>query len=309
MKVKGVNGVKKIFTKVAGRKLLQLKKYSPEILISFGVAGVVTSTVLACRATLKVHDILDEANDDLNDIERVFEGEQGKEESRYSEQDYKRDLSVVYIQTGVKFVKLYGPALVVGVSSIGCLLGAHKIMKNRNIALVAAYKVMEKGFLDYRNRVIKELGEEKDKEFKYGLTEKTLQEPVETSTGRDVQINRKVKVADPNGLSPYARFFDASCTQWSKTPEYNIIYVKGQQAWANDMLHARGHIFLNEVYDVLGIPRTQAGNVVGWALTSDNGDNFVDFGIFEARNADFVNGYEYSALLDFNVDGVIFDLI
>ena len=121
---------------------------------------------------------------------------------------------------------------------------------------------------------------------------------------------KQVLVDDPNGLSVYARFFDEGCEQWSKNPEYNLMFLRSQQNYYNDMLKSRGHVFLNEVYDALGIPRTQAGAVVGWMI-SDNGDNFIDFGVFDGdrpRARDFVNGYERSILLDFNVDGVIYDL-
>ena len=62
---------------------------------------------------------------------------------------------------------------------------------------------------------------------------------------------------------------------------------------------------------MLGIPRTKAGQVVGWIFDKDNpiGDNYVDFGLLNTQNEDFVNGYKRSVLLDFNVDGMILDRI
>lgn len=109
-------------------------------------------------------------------------------------------------------------------------------------------------------------------------------------------------------MSPYARFFDEASANWVKDPEINHIFVQCQQNFANNLLIARGHLFLNEVYDMLGIDRSSAGQVVGWVISGD-GDNFVDFGMFEAHSARFVNGYERSILLDFNVDGVVVDKI
>jgi hypothetical protein len=130
--------------------------------------------------------------------------------------------------------------------------------------------------------------------------------------GKKIKSKKTIEVTDPNGVSQYARFFDESCVQWSKTPEYNLTFLNCQQNYANDLLHSRGHVFLNEVYDMLGIPRSQAGAVVGWVLGKDNDVGYIDFGIYDGnrmRARDFVNGYERSILLDFNVDGVIYDLI
>ncbi|MCA1800666.1 MAG: DUF6353 family protein, partial [Actinobacteria bacterium] len=111
--------------------------------------------------------------------------------------------------------------------------------------------------------------------------------------------------------SIYARYFDEGSTVWSRERDYNRLRIRAIQNYANDMLKARGHLFLNEVYDELGLPRSRAGAVVGWVM-SKSGDNFVDFGIYNQENERaraFVNGQEQSILLDFNVDGVIYDLL
>lgn len=122
------------------------------------------------------------------------------------------------------------------------------------------------------------------------------------------------KLGEQFAVSQYARLFDDSCVGWTKDPEYNMHFLKCQQNYCNDMLKARGHLFLNEVYDILGIPRTKAGTVVGWVYNEENpiGDNFVDFGIFDTndeRNSDFINGFKRTAILDFNVDGNILNYI
>lgn len=107
--------------------------------------------------------------------------------------------------------------------------------------------------------------------------------------------------------SQYARFFDDGCPGWTKDPEYNLVFLKVQQQYANDVLRSKGYLFLNDVYDQLGIPKTKAGKIVGWIYDEENpiGDNFVDFSLFGSCNSDFINGYESKLLLDFNVDGVI----
>lgn len=117
---------------------------------------------------------------------------------------------------------------------------------------------------------------------------------------------KKVKVRKH---SPYAAFFDEQSAAWTKNPECNKMFLLQQQNFANEKLRARGYLFLNEVYDMLGLPRTRAGQLVGWCYDEHNpcGDNYVDFNIFDDHNREFVNGFEKSVLLDFNVDGNILD--
>lgn len=306
--------IMKTMSDMSGRTGLLVRKNSPEILLVVGITGMVASTVLACRATLKVEDVLDEHREKADKIsacwQKVQDGE--IEPEQYTDKDHKKDLTVTYVQTGVEFIKLYGPAVTLGVASIACIIGGHGIMKKRNLALVAAYKAVEEGFAAYRKRVVEEYGEDKDYMYKNGLRSETV---VETEIGEDgkphkVKKEKMVKEGDTNTLSVYARFFDESCANWTKTPEYNLMFLKSQQNYFNDMLKARGHVFLNEVYDALGMERSTAGAVVGWVV--GDGDNFVDFGIWDGnreRSRAFVNGNERSILLDFNVDGVIYDMI
>lgn len=302
--------IKLLLTRTTGRGILLTKKYSPEILIGVGIIGVIASTIMACKASTKAEAVLDRAKKKLDTIHLVKDTEVAKEEkTTYTDRDYKKDLTIAYVQTGVDFVKLYGPAVTLGIASIACILGSHGIMKKRNLAVVAAYKLVEQSFSDYRKRVVEEFGESKDYELKHGI-KKVECATFDCANGDNKESAEILGVLDPNALSQYAKFFDESSTQWSKQSEYNLTFLKCQQTYANDMLHARGHVFLNEIYDNLGIPRTQAGAIVGWVM--GKGDDFIDFGIFygdSMKKRDFVNGYERSILLDFNVDGIIYDLI
>ena len=302
-----IQNFKSIATKSFGRGTLIARKYSPEILMAVGIAGMVTSTVMACKATLKVDQVKKTSEYKLTKIKRAHD-ELDKE--TYSEKDYQKDLVIAYTQTSMDYIKLYGPAVSIGVGSILCVLGAHNIMRKRNLALVAAYKMVEQGFNSYRERVIEEFGSDKDRQFKYGIKQETVVENETDENGKTKKVKKIVETVDPNKHSIYAKFFDEASPNWCKTPEYNLIFLKCQQQYANDLLHARGHVFLNEVYESLGIPHTQAGAVMGWVL--GEGDNYIDFGIYDldsSRGRAFVNGDERSILLDFNVDGVIYDLI
>ena len=299
-----------------GRGGLVLKKYSPEILTAAGVIGTVGSTVLACKATLKVEDILDEAKKKSNLINAVHDGEI-EVDAEYTDKDYSKDLIVNRTQTVVKLIKLYGPAISLGVLSITAILGGQHILRKRNVAVMAAYKLCEESFTNYRSRVKDELGEEKDRQFYYGMTEETVKDKVKSTDGKTKTVTKKVEKAPDHLYSQYARFFDEANVNWDKSPEQNMYFLKMVQNQMNDKLKARGHVFLNEVYDALGFERSEAGQLVGWVWNKDNtameaGDGFIDFGIFDgndyAKRA-FVNGDERSILLDFNVDGVIYDLI
>lgn len=289
-----------------------LKKHSPEILVAAGVVGVIASAVMACKATTKASEILDKTKEDIDKIHDCMADESLSEE--YTAEDGRKDLIVVYAQTGVKLAKLYAPAIALGVLSLSGIIVSNNILRKRNVALAAAYATVDKGFKEYRNRVIKKFGEEIDRELKYNIKAKKYEETSVDENGKENTVNAVVNVADPNTYSDYARFFDDGCTGWEKDSEYNLMFLRAQQAYANDKLKANGRLFLNEVYDMLGIPRSKAGQVVGWVYDVKNpiGDNYVDFGIYDINREvvrNFVNGYERTILLDFNVDGNVWDLM
>ena len=319
-----MNNMTRTFHKVG----FQLKKHSPEIMIVAGVAGTVASAVMACKATTKVHEILEESKDKVNQVHEVLANEDLRYEEvkqedgalvrveKYTEDDSKKDLAVIYLQTGLKFAKLYGPSIILGAVSITSILASHNIMRKRNVALAAAYTAVDKSFKGYRSRVIERFGEELDKELRYNIKAKEIETVVTDENGEEKIVKEIVQVSDndPTFYSDYAKCFDNGCTGWTKNAEMNLMFLRRQQDWANERLKARGYLFLNEVYESLGIPRTKAGQVVGWVYDTKNptGDNYVDFGIYNIHNEqarDFVNGIERSIWLDFNVDGNILDLI
>lgn len=287
----------KSLSEIAGHQSLMLQKNSPKMLFFGGVAGMIGSTVLACRATLKMDEVLETAQGDLDKAKRM-------DHPDYSESDRKKDVAIIYTRSVVKVSVLYGPSVVLGAASIAMLTKSHNMLSERNAALTAAYVALDKGFKEYRGRVIEKYGEDEDRLLRYD----TEEVEVEDEKGKK---KKEIRVG-PNGASIYARFFDEYSTSWSKDPEVNRLFLKCQQNFANDLLHSRGHLFLNEVYGMLGMPHTSAGAIVGW-INGGEGDGYVDFGVFVAdaddRVRNFVNGREGSVLVDFNVDGPIWDLI
>lgn len=293
-------GIKNLVTSKVGRQLLTAQKHSPALLFGAGVVGIVGTVVLASRATLKVEEVLDEHNEMAKHI-KTFE------HVDYSDEDRTKDQLLLYIKTVGKFTKLYGPAVVVGVASIACLTSSHVILTKRNAGLMAAYAAVEKGFKEYRDRVVEDLGPDKDREYRYGAIDKEIVE--ETEEGQKITTMKK---ANPGVGSMYARFWDENSSSWNVDPAYNMMFLKCQQKYANDRLRAKGHVFLNEVYDDLGLPRTKEGQLVGWVWDGE-GDNYIDFGIFNAdmepEHLAFFTGRENGIWLDFNVDGIVYDKI
>lgn len=266
-------------------------KFAPEILTGVGILGGIGAAVLGAKATLKLEGILDEMNFEMQSIE-----------------DTDQARAKLYVKTAFKIAKLYGPTISLAALSIASILSGHGMLKKRNAALVAAYGVLEESFQRYRNRVVDEFGEEKDYQYLHGITEVT--------TGKGA--NKEVAMVFDESLvsSPYARIFrhwghpDGGSTQWDKTPEYNIVFLNAQEQFANQRLQARGHLFLNEVYDALGFDHSPEGAMVGWV--KGEGDDCVDFGFTDPRNirtGALIDGEEGNIYLDFNVQGSIVDKI
>ena len=300
------------------KALFQLKKHSPEILIVSGVVGTVVSAVMACKATLKAANILAETKTDVMMIHDLQGDIAIKESGKYTDEDAKKDLVIVYSKTAVNLAKIYAPAVILGGLSITAILTSNNILRKRNIALAAAYATIDNGFKDYRKRVVERFGEVVDRELKTGIKAQTIEEQVvDEETGEVKTIEKQVntsEITDASGYSTYARFFDDGCKGWTKDPEYNLTFLRAQQNYANDLLKTRGYVFLNEVYRMLGIPESQAGQVVGWIYDPEDTsrDNYIDFGIYDIhkpKNRDFVNGYERTILLDFNVDGNVLNAL
>jgi hypothetical protein len=300
-------------TSAFGKKLLTVQHHSPTVLVAAGVVGVGASVVLACRATLKLSETLAEGEEHLKKVEVTV-----KEDG-----DEKKTSFNIRVQTAIKIARLYAPSAILLGASLGAIVGSNIILRRRNAAITAAYAIVHKGFEDYRGRVRAELGEEKDLEFRFGVTEREIVE--EGPDGPEVKI---VRGLDQEAIQKevlagrtYARIFapqHADGTEndnWSDLPHNNQYFVKMVLQHSRDALTRNGHLFLSDVYDMLGFPRTLASTQVGWVSKpqyDENGkqtnDTYVDFGLWDQgmhAGKEWVNGHPKAFLLDFNVDGVI----
>lgn len=293
--------------KFAGMTGLKIQKRMPEITLAVGIIGFGVTLVSACKATLGANDILEARRESLDVISKakVVAETDGKE------YDSKRDLMIVNCQTAVGFAKLYGFSAAVGAVSLACILTSHNIMKTRYLGAVAAYNAVSGAFKEYRKRVIDEGGRELDRHYMFGTEIQQVEKKVTDEKGKTKTIKEDVVVVGDNETaSPYARFFSEENPEWNRNPELSLLFLKAQEAIANNLLHTRGYLFLNEVYDLLHMEPTQLGAICGWI--EGNGDGFVDFGLYDGEKTavrKFINGESNTILLDFNVDGMILDLI
>lgn len=281
-------------TRILGKKMVQAKKNSPHIFFAAGVVGVGVSTVMACKATLKLESTLDHIHEEVNKVKTT--------NIELTEKERNRLLSLKYARGGVELGKLYGPTIIVATASIGLLAGSHIQLTRRNSALSATLALVSQSFDAYRARVRAEIGENKENELYRGIETREVE-------GEDGKKHR-VKELVEGGPSPYARKFSSQTTnEWHPNHELNRNFIECSQRYANHKLNADGFVMLNDVYDALGLERSTAGAVVGWVLNGD-GDGFIDFGMYMNKdNAQFMIGDEYDVWLDFNVDGEVFRLI
>lgn len=303
--------------KKAGKAELAIKKNSPEILLAVGIVSFVGTVVTACKATLRADDVLEYHKRKMNDINEAKEiadnDTSGDPNYEYDDQLYRMDKGVQYLKTAGNMVKLYAPAIALGTLSIACILTSRNIMQKRYLGVVAAYNGLSLAFDDYRKRVIDEYGEGMDKHFRYGTAYDTLTEVSVDENGKKTKEKVPVEQIDTSKISPSddsCRFFDSSNPNWDKNPQFSMMWLRGQQNILNDILHTRGHVFLNEVYDALGFPHTPQGAVLGWI--EGEGDDCIDFGLYDPNKESvrrFVNGVDNTIMLEFNHDGVIWDKI
>jgi hypothetical protein len=292
-----------ISTKI-GRLGLLAQKTSPTVLFGVGVVGVVATVVLASRATLKLEEILQDAEKETYQIEDGV----ARHPDKYSDIDRKQALLAVRSKMAVQVVKLYAPSAITGLVAIAALTGSHYILSQRNLALTAAYAILEKGFKGYRDRVVAEYGDEADRDLYNGF--ETHQIVEQTAEGKKKTRTVKVAPGIGNPDETYKRMFDELSPSWSPEPGYNQFTLTAQQNYLNDLLNSRGHVFLNEVYGRLGIPHSRAGAVCGWI--KGQGDGYIDLGIFrdnEFMGLEFIDGNAPGVIINPNVQGVIYDKI
>lgn len=299
-----VKGVSNAFWKVC----FQVKKHSPEILITAGVLGTVASAVMACKATPKACEVVNNCKKDVEELNNLIADEEKEDLEQFAIEDATKEIAVTYGKAGVELVKLYAPAVALGTLSIVSIVTSNSILRKRNIALAAAYATVNKTFGEYRSRVVDRFGKDVDRQLRFNIQSKEIEENVVDENGEVKTVKKTVEVCEIDQLSDYARVFDKLNDNWDDNPDANRFFLESQQNYANDLLRYRAshRVYLNEVYEMLGFEHTQAGQVLGWQLDPDNPDkdNYIDFGLKDNRESvrAFEDGYNPCVILDFNVD-------
>lgn len=301
--------------------------HKPEIKIVTGLVLVIGGTVAAVVATTKAPKVVEETKERLDVVhERMEDTKMAEEEgvavvreakgndvSVYPKKENQRALAKVYAVAGLELAKLYAPTIISTTLGTALILSGMKDQKDRNLAVALAYTAEHNAFKKYRDGVVERFGKEIDEELNLGIKEEAIVEDVVDENGEVHKVEKKVKVApaDPTLPSPYARYFDELSSHYENNHEYNLYYLKAQEAWANNLFHAQGYLTLNDVYEQLDIPKTRSGYEIGWIDDKDPNKPIknISFGIYDGRRSsrEFVNGYEKFILLDFNVDGYIRD--
>lgn len=295
---------------------LKMRHHSPQILIVSGIVGGVATVVMACVATTKTEPVMSKARRKVERIHKnqekgfiVITDNSGKQHSSaYTEKDSRKDLTKVYMETGWEMTKIYLPAFGMGALSVTSILAGSNILRKRNVALLAAYTTVDNSYKQYRARVADKYGEEAEKELRNGLTAGHITETVTDENGNEKEVEKQILLAG-DAPSDYSRYFEQGASEnWEPSHDYNMMFLRGQQNTANDLLRARKWLYLNDVYEMLGLKHSIAGQEVGWVYDPNLGkDNFIDFGIQEVyRPSDEDPSVMIpTILLDFNVDGPV----
>lgn len=291
-----MNILPKTVTRLGYRTALKLNASSPTLLVVAGVVGLGATAVLAARATRNIDPILEKHKEVRAEIGYI-----GNNRGR------QKDLATLYMATGVELSKLYGPTLFVGGASALAVLGGHNILRQRQIATLAAYSGLFEQFQSYRGRVARTLGADVERGIYNGAHGEWTED--ENHKG-EYKLLPKWEDSDPdNYLRPW---FDESNPNWKHDPQAVYLFLKGVQQHMNNRLQVRGHVFLNEVFDALGMPRQPEGQIAGWIWNTKEGDNMVDFGFMTGMDPDtvaFREGKTSDVRLNFNIDGSVWKKI
>lgn len=290
------------------------KKYKPEILLVGTIVSGVIGIVEIAKASTNVNEIVEETSAEMDVIRKSYEEgvvvDDAENLVEYSERDKALDTFRLAAKTTVSLGRLYGKAIIFEGISFGCLIAMYNEQKARNIAFASALSGIEQAFNNYRVRVREKYGDEEERQLYYGIKARTVEEKVVDEDGKEHTETKEVLYFDGEP-SPYSKFFDESCPEWTKDPERNLWLLKAKEKDLNLRLRAKGYIFLNEVYYELGMPETAAGQIAGWVYDYKPGEpseaeTTIDFGIFDYNDIGcraFVNGYSPSVLCDFAKNG------
>ena len=283
-------------------------QHAPEICVGAGIVGGTATTVLACKATLKVNEVCASNAEMYAKIEACLECEEVTDD-QYNEQDAKNDRIALASYTAKTVVRYYGPVVLLGAASVASILCGVNILNKRNMALVAAYTTLDAGFKTYRGRVINELGEDADFRFRTGAVQKKIEaEVIDEKTGEVKTKKVKADVLEP-GIEPldYTINFCREAIHITDRRDLSRSrsFIEMCENSLNSVLKAQKYLTLNQARVSLGVPEVWFGQIVGWTLDG-TGDDEVQLRpriVFDEELD------QNTIILDPNVDGPMFHKI
>lgn len=296
--------IPKRLTRAAGKSSVKLSKHAPTLLVVGGTVGLVATSFVAARAVRKAEPVLAQ-----HKRERAAIGDVPKKGTVSNDDRKLVQVAVLetYYNTSINLAKVYGPAIALGTLSAASILYGHKLIHGRHLATLAAYSGLSEQFAAYRGRVRQTLGEKAEKDIFNGAHGEYVEDPDHKG---EYKLQPVWSEGDPSpSLRPW---FDEKNEYCKQDPSVNKMWLTGVQTHMNQLFQVKGHLFLNEVKDALNMPRTPDGQVLGWVLGAGTGDNFVDFGFLasdDPHTVAFRDGLVNTVQLNFNVDGVVHDLI
>lgn len=287
---------------LASRVMLKLRKVSPEIALVGGIACGVGAVVVGCIASRHVNELVEDTQSELDQAHEMYD----------SRPDLlKKESFKVYRRAAWKFTKLYAPTVGLTMASIGLTMASHGILSKRYVGLSATYSALDGAFKDYRRRVRESLGEDAERILAGGgVVENDIRVVDENGNVENKKGNNLVIKKHKN--SPYEFDFNRFTAKnvWEPSAEMNDLRLRNAQSYFNDLFNARGHVFLNEVLDYLGMNRTPEGAICGWVKGA--GDDYIDFGYWDSFKRDYEIDSDLCVKnihLNFNCDGIIYDMI
>ena len=293
-----------IFHTAIGR----VSKHAPTILSVGASVGVVATSAFAWHAGRTFEDVEYRNYERIKDCQNRANGIPDEEVP-----SIERRNRLAFALDAARHI---APTVIIGGTTIALIYFSNSISRKRMAALSAAYFAVQNAFDNYKSKMVNALGKEtvdkivQPKLPNYG---KTAEEILENDDRNDAADVTDAVLSMVRECSPYARVIsETSSTAWDPNEDYTTMNLTEIQAWANRRLEKKGHLFLNEVFDQLGLSRMKEGALVGW-LKNGDGDGYVSFGDIEGsiyRVPDYERKSIHSnVVVDFNVDGVIWDKI
>lgn len=262
---------------------LVLKNKSPELLLGGGMALVVAGGVIACKNSPRIKEKIDE-----------YEGAMLVTDDRKEQRALKIDI--------VKEVgKAYGLPVVLTAGGFACIIGGHRILRMRNVALAAGLKSLQAAYNAYDANVREKYGDDIADKLKYGV--KKVEGVKEGKDGKEKPV--KYDVIDPDMFqSPWTFFFDESSCYFKDSASFNMDFLRKHEKWVNDRMKAEGILYVNDVLKDLDIPTIPLGQMYGWRADPEKGkgDGYISFRLVNYWNKRAVNGFEPVILIELNPD-------